>query len=89
MTAIDFEEQQLIESVESEEWKSIDNVANELKKAQQYAQNTFTQTENINIQLYQQDINKLQVKALHEGISYQSLISQIIHKYITGQLVET
>ncbi len=88
MTTVDFEEQQLIESVENDEWKSIDDVANELKKAQQYAKNTFTQTD-IHIQLYQQDINKLQVKALHEGISYQSLISQIIHKYITGQLVET
>lgn len=87
MTTVDFEEQQLIESVENDEWKSIDDVANELKKAQQYAKNTFTQTD-IHIQLYQQDINTLQVKALREGISYQSLISKIIHKYTTGQLVE-
>lgn len=88
MTTLDFEEQELIESVENGEWKSIDNVANEIKKAQQCAQNIFAQTEDIHIQLYQRDLNVLQIKALQEGISYQSLISSIVHKYITGQLAE-
>jgi predicted DNA binding CopG/RHH family protein len=88
MTTIDLEEQELIESVENGEWYPIHDVANEIKKAQQYAQNTFAQTEDIHIQLYQRDLNVLQIKALQEGISYQSLISSIVHKYLTGQLVE-
>jgi len=43
MNPLDFEEQQLIGSVENGEWKSIDNVAAEIKKAQQYAKNTLDQ----------------------------------------------
>jgi predicted DNA binding CopG/RHH family protein len=30
----------------------------------------------------------LKVKALEEGIPYQTLVSSVIHKYLSGQLVE-
>jgi len=42
----------------------------------------------IHIQLQQSDLNAIKIKALHEGIAYQALISNIIHKYLTGRLVE-
>ena len=30
----------------------------------------------------------IQVKALAEGLSYQTLIASILHKYVTGRLEE-
>jgi predicted DNA binding CopG/RHH family protein len=34
------------------------------------------------------DIHAIQVKALEEGIPYQTLISSVLHKYVAGKLKE-
>jgi predicted DNA binding CopG/RHH family protein len=33
------------------------------------------------------DLYSLQIKARQEGIPYQTLMTSILHKYLTGQLV--
>jgi len=45
-------------------------------------------TKNINIRISAYAVEKVKQKAAEEGIPYQTLISSIIHKYITGKLVE-
>jgi hypothetical protein len=34
------------------------------------------------------DLNDIQVKALEEGVPYQTLIASVLHKYVTGRLAE-
>ena len=43
---------------------------------------------NINIRISAYDIEKVKQKSSEEGIPYQTLISSIIHKYISGRLVD-
>jgi predicted DNA binding CopG/RHH family protein len=45
-------------------------------------------TRNINIRISVYDIEKVKQKSAEEGIPYQTLISSIIHKYISGKLVD-
>ncbi|MCL2793398.1 MAG: CopG family antitoxin [Spirochaetaceae bacterium] len=45
-------------------------------------------TKNINIRISKYDIEKVKQRASEEGIPYQTLISSIIHKYVTGKLVD-
>ena len=45
-------------------------------------------TRNINIRISVYDIEKIKQRAAGEGIPYQTLISSVIHKYITGKLVD-
>ena len=45
-------------------------------------------TKNINIRISAYTIEKVKQKSAEEGIPYQTLISSIIHKYITGKLVD-
>ena len=45
-------------------------------------------TKNINIRISTYDIEKVKQRSAEEGIPYQTLISSIIHKYITGKLVD-
>ena len=33
-------------------------------------------------------LKDIQVKALEEGIPYQTLIASVLHKYVTGKLVD-
>ena len=50
--------------------------------------NAANKTKNINIRISTYDIEKVKQRAEEEGIPYQTLISSIIHKYITGKLVD-
>ncbi len=82
------EEKELLESIENEEWASIskfESVADQYKK---YAKATFRKAKRINIRISERDLIKLQQKALAEGLPYQTLIASILHKYVSGRLVE-
>jgi predicted DNA binding CopG/RHH family protein len=43
---------------------------------------------NISLRLNSQDLEQLKLKAEKEGIPYQTLISSIIHKFISDQLID-
>ena len=45
-------------------------------------------TKNINIRISQQDLENLRRSAEQEGIPYQTLISSVLHKYLSGRLVD-
>jgi len=80
------EERQLEKEIESGEWKAVPNLAEEIKKYQKYASNTLNKNKKINIRITDWDYEKIKIKAVVEGLPYQTLISSIIHKYVTGQL---
>ncbi|MFN0190800.1 MAG: BrnA antitoxin family protein [Aestuariivirga sp.] len=42
----------------------------------------------ITVRLSDEVIDKLKVKAIQEGMPYQTLLSSVLHKYVTGRLVE-
>jgi predicted DNA binding CopG/RHH family protein len=42
----------------------------------------------ITLRLEKQDLKLIKNKAKQEGLPYQTLISSILHKYVTGQLVD-
>ena len=50
--------------------------------------NAANKTKNINIRISAYDIEKVKQRSAEEGVPYQTLISSIIHKYITGKLVD-
>lgn len=83
---IDQEEKDLMESVERDEWKPVKNLDRERKKAVEAARNTLKKDKRINLRLSQKDYHQIQVKAIEEGIPYQTLISSIVHKYLNGSL---
>jgi predicted DNA binding CopG/RHH family protein len=45
-------------------------------------------TKNINIRISAYDLENVKQKSAEEGIPYQTLVSSVIHKYITGKLVD-
>ena len=84
--AIDEEERDLMESIEKDEWRSVKYIEKEKEKAIAAARNTLKKDKRINLRLTQKDYHQIQVKAIEEGIPYQTLISSIIHKYLNGSL---
>jgi predicted DNA binding CopG/RHH family protein len=84
---IDKEEKDLMESIERDEWQPVNNIEQEKEKAIAAARNTLKKDKRINLRLTQKDYRQMQIKAIEEGIPYQTLISSIVHKYLNGSLV--
>ena len=84
----DKEEKKLIESVEKGEWQSVENLSQEINRTRQSAEETFRKDQRMNIRISKRDLNNLKIKALEEGIPYQTLVSSLIHKYLAGRLHE-
>ena len=85
---LDDEERGLQESYERGEWKSVPNVEAEIKRHQEYARNTLRKNKRVNIRISSRDLEAIQVRAIEEGIPYQTLMASVLHKYVTGRLVE-
>jgi predicted DNA binding CopG/RHH family protein len=82
------EELELLASYENEEWKSVQNIKEQKETYQAYARATFRKDKRINICISEKDLLALQKRAIREGIPYQTLVSSVLHKYVTGALVE-
>ncbi len=82
------EEKKLLDSVEQEKWVSIPDFKKEAKRYQEYARATFRKDKRVNIRISEKDLTKIQKRALQEGLPYQTLMSSILHKFVTGQLKE-
>ncbi len=80
------EEKDLMESIEREEWKPVKNANREKAKAIEAARNTLKKDKRINLRLTQKDYQQIQIRAIEEGLPYQSLIASIVHKYLNGKL---
>ena len=84
MDYTDKEEKELMKSYDRDEWVSVsDGKKAEIEEA---ADNSTKKNKRINIRLTEKDYHDIQVKAMEEGVPYQTLISSIIHKYNKGEL---
>ena len=60
----------------------------ELSRLKAAARATAIKDRRVNIRLSSGDLQDIQVKALEEGMPYQTLIASVLHKYVTGRLSE-
>ena len=88
MEKLDKYEKEILESYENDEWQSVDDFETKKSKYAQSARETFLKNKRINIRISEKDFLGIKTKSLEEGVPYQTLISSILHKYISGKLVE-
>ena len=87
MTPTDPLEAEILEAFEAGRLKPIAS-RGELDRLKAAARATSTKDRRVNIRLSAGDLQDIQVKALAEGIPYQTLIASVLHKYVTGRLEE-
>jgi predicted DNA binding CopG/RHH family protein len=85
---LDKDEQELLDSVERGEWKSVRDLKGEVKRHQQYAKNTLKKDRRVNIRVSSKDLEELQAIAVTDGIPYQTLMSSVLHRFVNGLLVD-
>jgi predicted DNA binding CopG/RHH family protein len=87
MPKIDAYEREILNAFEKDQLKSVATKA-ELAKFRSAARATAIKDRRVNIRLTFGDLSDIQVKALEEGVPYQTLIASVLHKYVTGRLTE-
>ena len=87
MSNADTYELEVLGAYEKGQLKSVASKA-ELAKLRAAARATAIKDKRVNIRLSSGDLRDIQVKALEEGMPYQTLIASVLHKYVTGKLAE-
>ncbi|MDO9423968.1 MAG: CopG family antitoxin [Methylobacter sp.] len=79
----DHEEQALLKAFDSGEFEPglTEERSALLAKS---AEESFKKDKRINIRISSRDLEALQRRALEEGLPYQSLVSSVLHKYVSG-----
>lgn len=84
---LDEEEQQIEKDIAAGLYVELPDQAERLKEWQ-LAAASMRKRAPVTIRLMERTISKLKSRALVEGIPYQTLISSVLHKYVTGRLKE-
>ena len=80
---LDNEEKELLEEIERDEWHSVVKGPSDLAQFRDAARRTLKKDKRVNIRISERDLNSIQRIATEEGIPYQTLISSLIHKFVS------
>lgn len=80
------EEKGMLRSVERGGWRATVRKS-ELRKYEEAARHTLKKDARLNIRISSHDLQILRKKATEDGLPYQTFVSSLLHKYVTGRLV--
>jgi predicted DNA binding CopG/RHH family protein len=83
----DKEEEEMVKDFERGEYVRV-GTREESQKFWQAAVRNTLKKKPITVRVQEQDIERIKVKALEQGIPYQTLVSSILHRYASGTLKE-
>jgi predicted DNA binding CopG/RHH family protein len=81
-------EEDILNSYEKGEWQSVPNLKDEIERYASSASATLAKAKRINIRLSSRDLEDIQMRAVEEGMPYQTLIASVLHKYASGRLID-
>lgn len=82
-------EQEILSSFNRGEWRSVRDQKSEIARIKASATATLLKNKRVNIRISSLDLEELQARAAEEGIPYQTLMASVLHKFVSGRLVET
>jgi predicted DNA binding CopG/RHH family protein len=82
-------EKDILASFERGVWQSVPDLSYEIARYASSAAATLIKDKRINIRLSSRDLEDIQTRAAEEGMPYQTLIASVLHKYVSGRLVES
>ena len=86
---IDEQEKELIDSLQNIDLSKIEHDKENSRLLKKSAKAFVKKQETkMNIRISSDELEKIKEAASKEGLKYQTFIKSVLHKYITGQLVE-
>ena len=85
----DAEERRLLEDVRKMSPQSLKRPPKKEQNQLRRAARAFVEKESkMNIRIAPTELEQIKAKAETEGLKYQTLVKSVLHRYVTGQLVE-
>lgn len=84
---LDEEEQEIENALAAGEYVPAPNQTERLKEWKRAVEN-YKKKKAVTVRIYERTLRDLKVRAMQEGIPYQTLLTSVLHKYVTGQLKE-
>ncbi len=81
---LDAFEQDILNSVENDEWLSKGNIKERLSELQSYLKHEKKKA--VSIRLSENDLYELKRKSLENGVPYQNIIQMLVHQYTTNKI---
>ncbi|MCK5035428.1 MAG: antitoxin [Candidatus Sabulitectum sp.] len=86
---IDDEEKGIVKSIEAVDLQSIRKpTKQEQTEIKNTAKDYLKKETKMNIRIDPYELNRIKEEAAREGLKYQTFIKSILHKYLSGQLIE-
>ena len=86
---LDIEERELMEAIEKVKYSETFKPSEEdQKKFRNAAKQLISSEKKMNIRIDPYELEKIKERVAREGLRYQTFVKNVLHKYITGQLVE-
>jgi len=82
------DEIELLDFIENEKPESVPNVSLEIQRLQMSVKEKISKRRSINLRILENDLERIKAEAIKDGIPYQTLISSIIHKYVSGNFAK-
>ena len=82
------EELEIVDYIENEDPKSVPDVKAKIEKIKSAVTDKYIKRKAIHSKVFESNLERLKARALEEGMPYQTLLNSVLHKYITGQLVD-
>lgn len=83
----DEEELEILQAWEAGSLKPVSDMAEQVKAHRAAADATFRKDQRLNIRISSRDLRSLQARALEEGVPYQTFVASLLHKFVSGHLV--
>lgn len=80
-------DQEILDAYEAGELISIRPSTGALDNLRTSARSTFLKDRRVNIRMSSPDLMDIQARAAEEGVPYQTLISSVLHRFVTGQFI--
>ena len=82
-------EREILAAFERGEWKPVRNEKGEIAKLRAAAEATLLKNKRVNIRISSRDLEGMQARAAEEGVPHQTLMASVLHKFVSGRLVES
>ncbi len=82
------EEKAILRAFDRGELKSVPSAKSEIGRYREYAKSALMKNKRVNIRISERDLRQIQQRAVEEGLPYQTLMSSVLHQFVTGSLVK-
>lgn len=83
---LDKYESEILKDYETGKLKSVKNAPSEKKRYESYAREMLKKNRRVNIRMSEYDLKAIQLRAMEEGMPYQTFIASVLHKVADGRI---